>query len=250
MNFAYSGLTDVGLKRAVNQDSILMSHSPDENVYIFAVADGMGGHADGELASRAVISGLSEWLCGFNEEYYGNDFNNILNDIMSRLEDVNQFVYENYNVNQVCGSTCMIMVIYRDAYGLISLGDSHIYYDDGMNFSALTMDDVWENLEKVKNKYNEMEILQNPNYGKLTKAFGTDEGVDFSVNIGQLKQGDAFLLCSDGLYKYVNEYEISGCMRSLDGNDDLSKIRNLKMRVYENGAKDNISIISVKCLGL
>ena len=90
MQMDYFGICDKGLKRQINQDSLLMAARREQGMYLFAVADGMGGHADGELASRALTEGLKAWADGFRPELFGGNFRNMTVSLQNRIEEINR----------------------------------------------------------------------------------------------------------------------------------------------------------------
>lgn len=153
MEINYTGICDVGLKRKINQDSLLMAAHREQGMYLFAVADGMGGHADGELASRALTEGLAAWADDFRPELFGGDFRSMTASLQNRLQAINRKIYTEYNKAQVCGSTCVVLFIYGGVYGVLSAGDSRIYLCRGFKTASLMTDDVWENQRAVREAF-------------------------------------------------------------------------------------------------
>lgn len=247
MDIVYSGICDIGLKRKVNQDSLLMAESRGQGMYLFAVADGMGGHSDGELASKAFTDGLRAWADAFQAEHYNKNFRNMMTSLQNKIEEVNKKIYMEYNQSQVCGTTCVVLLLYQGTYGVISAGDSRIYLRRGWSTVSLMMDDVWENQRDVQRALTAKQIQNHPNYGKLVNAIGTDREVSLSVRTDTLKKGDAFLLCSDGLYKYCPEKYFKRVLRGTVRENVKENVRNLVEKTHEQGAGDNVSVILVKC---
>ncbi len=247
MQIGYFGICDKGLKREVNQDSLLMAARREQGMYLFAVADGMGGHADGELASRALTEGLKAWADGFRPELFGGNFRNMTISLQNRIEEINRKIYMEYNRSQVCGSTCVALFIYGDAYGVFSAGDSRIYLHRGFKTVSLMTDDVWENQVSVQEALTGKQIKNHPNFGKLVNAVGTGKEVSLSVRTDLLKKGDAFLLCSDGLYRYCPEKYLKKTLRGLAKGNLQESAKELLAKAYGQGAGDNVSVVLVKC---
>ena len=248
MKIVYRGFCDVGLKRDTNQDSILTFANPQNEMYLFVVADGMGGHMHGEKASGAITRSLSDWCETFSPDNYNFDFQKIVVALQNRLQEVNGEIFRELNQTQVCGSTCVILLIYGDCYATLSVGDSRIYQARGFRYRQITEDDVWENQRKVKESLTKKEILNHPDFGKLVLAVGVDETVPISRETDMLKKGDAFLLCSDGLYKFCKESTMKKAMKTVSEKNINTLIDKMATEVYLQGAKDNISIILVKCM--
>lgn len=246
MAIIHSKICDVGLHRSVNQDSTLIYEDVKSGLHIYVVADGMGGHADGEYASNAITEGIRNWGVSFNEETYGRDLNKIAAALRLHICSISNEIYEKYRNIGVCGATCMVLLIYGGKYAVLSAGDSHIYYKNGRGIKPLTIDDTWENQADVQLKFSRSQRRKHANYGKLNNAVGAKGDVHFSIVTNALLEGDTFLLCSDGLYKYCNLEKINremkkACSKSIEG----CTARLLEC-VYKNGAGDNISIILVK----
>ena len=245
MKIIYSGISDVGLKRKINQDAIFFSSDKECEVYLFAVADGMGGHFNGEIASQTIVMGMRDWLDNFSKDYHNTKgFSGIMISLRNKLEQINAEIYSKYNQQNICGSTCVILVIYQDMYGVISIGDSRVYLRRGLKLKSLMEDDVWENQVDIRENLDIREIKEHPNYGKLVHAVGTNKDISISVKTDCLKSKDTFLLCSDGL---------SGAISESDMESILSKSISLKEMcdelvdvAYNNGSTDNITVVIVE----
>ncbi len=239
--------TDKGLVRRENEDSLF--HYIGDSLSIFCVADGMGGHSNGERASTAVVEGVQEWLGSYYPEKYMGGLQDILDDLEKCLQKANQRIYKYYNNSgQVCGSTVVILLIYNKYYAALSLGDSRIYKRNGFSFTQLTRDDTWQNTESAKRLFEGDGIRGHKNYGKLVKAFGTQESVVFWRKTDKLRQGDSFLLCTDGVYKYGGIGAVRRCCGSAfwDRATPMDKLRELKDIVFQKGAPDNLTAILVR----
>lgn len=246
MEILYNGITDSGLKRKVNQDVIGMFCHGEVGLYF--VADGMGGHASGEVASGMIRDGMSKWWQGQKDSWDPGRFEDYMESLNQELLKVNREIWENFNQGQVCGSTVVILFLCREKYGVLSVGDSRIYSYESGNMRQLTVAHVWENLEETKQRYTVKEQKEHKYYGKLTQAVGTKESVGIFKCSGYLKKNQRFFLCSDGLYRYCEEGKMIHILSNIkDVEDTRSALYKLRKEGYTNGAPDNLSAIIVYC---
>jgi len=243
MELIFSQKCDVGLKREINQDSVLCCADPLYDMYLFVVADGMGGHKDGEKASAEITSALKNWWSEFGSVNYKDDFRRIVTELQNCISGANVTIFEQYNQNCVCGSTCVVFFAYKGNYAVFNAGDSHIYRKRGFKFEPLTIDDTWENQAMIRDRYTRQQIENHPHCGKLVNAIGTGAEAKISVKSDLLEDKDVFLLCSDGLYKYCSEKKIKRIMSKVNGKNVEKCVDELYDEVVKNGAGDNVSIV-------
>lgn len=250
MRIEYCGICDKGALREVNQDAVLMDTR--EDMALFAVADGMGGHMCGEAASGIIVTELQRWwefvwrslLRNGNAE----SFEKMISSLREQVAYANRVIYEQYNKGtDVCGSTIVILLIRGNNYYILSSGDSRLYSLKGMLWKQMTVDDVWENQPDIIASYQPQQMKEHAYYGKLIRAVGVTQNAEFYEKTGVLESGIRFLLCSDGLYKTCREKELKSILRRYKGKRNEEKLLNRMMRkVYENGARDNTSAILVR----
>ncbi len=275
MKIVYQGISETGSRRTVNQDRIGMFAA--EDAALFAVADGMGGHIAGEKASNEIIFGLKDWwdvhFCRkienkeemfdqtFQLEDTGtekmeatqtigedgvNDFSSYVKSLSSRIEQINQKIYQIYNGKEICGSTVVILFLYKGEYAILWAGDSRIYEKTRFSFSQLSVDDTWSEMAKRTKKFSESAINRHPDRDKLLNAVGTFSRLEFAITKGTLKKQQMFFLCSDGIYKSISEKELKRQIRKLyDRRKKGFDFKELRKLVYEAGASDNLSAIAV-----
>lgn len=244
MRLEFAGKSDVGAKRKINQDSFCMFHKEDAG--LFAVADGMGGHTNGEKASQTVIAQLSDWWTSFSPVLFDYDFRKMITDIGKVIRRANRMIYTRWNQTEVCGTTVTVLFIYRNVYGVIYAGDSRCYLSRGWKWEQVTIDEVWENQSGLDD--DEREQKDHPNRGKLVNAVGIREDVRCRVITDLLLPDAKFLLCSDGLYKFCpDRFLRSSVRRCVDGNGMEYAVNKLIDKVYQNGAGDNITMVIVRC---
>lgn len=246
MKIKYSCFSDVGKVREVNQDSIFCRQK--DGVGLFAVADGMGGHTDGELASQEVADQLIQWWNVHIMECEPSDFVNLIKSLEKIIQIANSNIYQKYNNGAICGCTLVVLFIFQQSYAVISAGDSRIYKLYGINtVSQMTQDDVWEMQQSVRCQYTADEIEHHESKGKLMNAIGVFEEAGMHITTDTLKKADTFLLCSDGVYKMCTEDQIRNWMKAYRKNpDNTGLMTRVKTEIYERGALDNMSAVFVK----
>lgn len=244
MNLEYSGISDIGKIRKVNQDSYGIYQRDD--VGLFVVADGMGGYTNGEKASQMVVAQLSNWWNSFSPALFGYKFDKMLTAIEQVIEYANKIIYTQYNQNEVCGTTVTVLFIYKNLYSVIYAGDSRCYIYEGKKWGQLTVDEIWENQSHISN--SERRMKAHPNRGKLVNAIGIKEQAQCRIVTGVISCNAVFILCSDGLYKFCQERFLKDCMKKCKDKRALEKeLVYMIDRVYKNGADDNITIVVVRC---
>ncbi len=237
----YAQISSKGLVRDINQDAIFAE--VENNVGLFVVADGMGGHSSGERASLAVCNGLKEWWMSIDKKAIKSSAD-IIQDLTSEIKKISKNIFDEFSENkQQGGTTVCALLILASSYTVISVGDSRAYCYE-KNLKQITQDDVWENLPEVRNKYSEAEKIADNRSGKLTQAAGFDEEISPRISRGILKKGMTFLVCSDGVYKYCNEQDIKKILKpGLFGNKAANMVEEIKKCVEGHGAGDNFSAI-------
>jgi len=246
MKLSVSSICDIGKKRTKNQDAILVYQDEANAFALFLVADGMGGYADGEKASRAIALGMRDWLNQLKAERYSDSVSDMLCAVRDRLLQIHDYIWTHLNQQQTCGSTCTLLFFLGTSYGVFSVGDSRIYRCRQLRCGAITRDDVWENQREITARYHGKELRLHPDYGKLVHAMGSERSMGYSMFTGTLCERDVFALCSDGVYKMCSSSYLKWKLRSCRW-ANLDKVRDsIISSVYRNGAVDNVSLILVR----
>lgn len=253
MRLVSGGLCDTGLKRQINQDAIGIFSGQDEG--LFVVADGMGGHFEGERASRDVVEAGRKW---WEEHQSGKkeepELPRIVEELKGILISAGKKIWEETKEDEICGAAVVLLWIRQRAYALLWCGDSRCYLAEPRLFGAkvtqMTIDDVWENQPDTRLSYGKDELLTHPNRGKLVRAVGANEQAVCTVQTGVLGEKFLFALCSDGVYKYMKQDQFRGFLKSALKAGDLEDIlRKMKNSVYGSQAPDNLSCVLVKAQG-
>lgn len=229
--------TNVGTVRKINEDSIMS----DSNTGLWAVADGMGGYEAGDRASSMIVKTLE----GISSKQYLSDFVTTVED---QLFDVNRRILEYAEImldGRTLGSTVVSLLIQGQVGICMWVGDSRLYLLRNNELIQLSRDHSRVEELLQQGLITEEEVENHPDSNVITRAIGIGDELCVDINVFNVQLGDAFLLCSDGLYNSVNEHEIMNQMRQGTAEDGVS---NLIATALENGASDNVSIIIVKGL--
>lgn len=226
-----AGVSDVGKVRSVNEDAVGMR----PEIGLWVVADGMGGHAAGDVASAAVVQALADVT-------FSRSLLSFINRVKSSLEQVNRDLIASSGPGHM-GTTVVLLLAYGDQCACLWVGDSRVYRVRNDVMHAITRDHSYvEELVQLGQLAPE-EAEHHPNANIITRAIGAAETVEFDVGIYDLQDQDRFLLCSDGLYREVSEQDIFRHMRRGECEQVVEVLLQLAL---DNGAKDNVSIVAVE----
>ena len=243
----FSDMIDTGLCRRENQDAIYSATNGD--LGLFVLADGMGGHKMGEIASQEIIASCRRYIQDIQERDKMPDFLMMTQEITDVLRTTNEHIFKEYNRDAICGSTVVLLLVKKDCYAVFSVGDSRVYTFYQGEMELLTIDDNWDNLPTTRQNYTQEQIEADARHGKLVQAIGTKREVTIHVTTNRIKKGQCFFLCSDGLYRYCSEQILLEGMKNCFSETTMSIVLDrYKKEVYLNGARDNLSGILV-CVG-
>jgi len=240
MKVKASGLTDVGLKRAKNEDNILV----DQDMGLFVVADGMGGHRGGDIASQLAIESLRDVVKSHREEHTFLSPRAMLEEAYteasSRIYDKS---LENDKMFEGMGTTLVTAYIHENEIFIGNVGDSRAYYVNSLYLWQMTEDHslVNEHIRAGLLKDSEARDFQAKNV--ITRSVGFERQVRCDILRKKLLPGDCFLLCSDGLSGLVEDQELFEICRH---NPIEEATRICVDRAKQNGGDDNITVIIIK----
>ena len=225
--------------RANNEDNILIKKMDD--IYLLAVADGVGGHNAGEVASKITIDTLQEIV----EDKYNQNLS--IEEIKQLLRDAYETAHNKIKAEAVgdregMATTLTTAIIKGDKAIIANCGDSRAYLIRDNEIIEKTKDHSLVQVLIDEGHITEEEALNHPMKNILTHALGTD---DFKVDIYEwnLKEGDVILLSSDGLHDYIKKEEILEVIKNKDNPKDIV---NELLRTALEKTKDNVSIIVYK----
>ena len=182
MIISVDGFCEIGMERKENQDQIFIGKH-DSGV-LAVLADGMGGHQNGALASKIICGQFSEWWSNFGKrELAGQTFEQTMSALEVILQETNQKIFSELSCGEVCGSTALVFWSSNNKWGLLGVGDSRCYQlQRNLFFRKIvqrSVDDVWEQQVSVRKKYASEELKRHPNYGRLTNAVGAKKNLIF-----------------------------------------------------------------------
>ncbi len=234
MGFDCASRTHPGLKRKVNEDSILVRTDRG----FWAVADGMGGHEAGDVASAKVVEALSLVPPHSAMESF-------VEDSISALQTANTDLIRLARSTQrprTIGTTIVGLVVTQDRFGCFWAGDSRAYRIRDGEIAQLTRDHSLVQGLVDAGMLDPAEAEDHPNANVVTRAVGASETLEVDTSTGDARAGDIFLLASDGLTRVVTEDEIySELSAPIEAAAD-----NLLQTVLSRGAPDNVSLILVR----
>ena len=234
--------TDIGKARDMNQDYYYVS-SPENNMELYILADGMGGYNGGEVASKLAIESA--------RKYIENNFNQIepekeqiLKLVKNAAEYANMVVYEKSKTSedlQGMGTTLDICLIYNNKVYIGHVGDSRIYLIRKDIIRKLTKDHSYVQQLVEDGKITREEANHHPKKNMLLKALGCTEYVEPDIRARNIEKQDVLLMCSDGLTNMVDENIIYKMVKE-NPKTAPEKLVNL---ANEAGGYDNITVITI-----
>jgi serine/threonine protein phosphatase PrpC len=226
------GLTHIGKKRKINQDAFL--NLPDNKLWV--VADGMGGHKAGEVASASIINSLKSLI---PEKTIGSTVKKMVYELLKVNQKLLDLAAEGGGDNEVIGSTVVILLACHQYCVYLWSGDSRIYLFRKGELKQISRDHNHES-RLLAEGFSIKEARTYPFAQALTHAIGGEEILYLDAQIQEIRNGDIFLLCSDGLFKEVCNTEIESILKKTSIKESLIHLIELAL---EREAKDNITMI-------
>jgi protein phosphatase len=251
MKITYEALTDVGRKRKGNEDSLYVN--PEQN--LFVVADGMGGHAAGEVASRVAVDSINEFVCltGGDEEItwpfgldetISYDGNRLKTAIRYANRKVLEATKERADYEGMATTVVAVLVDDLEA-NLAHVGDSRVYLIREDEIRQLTNDHSWVNEQVHSGVISADQARGHPLRNVVTRALGGKPDLQVDMAVHKLAPGDHILLCSDGLTTMLQDDEIATIVKDAAG-DVKKAARELVDAANENGGEDNITVLLLR----
>ncbi len=238
-----AGCTDTGIRREHNEDTIGFN----QNLGIAVLADGMGGHNAGEIASTMAVKSVLEKLQILHDRETSVPITSsqLLEYVSNTISHSNSMIFnaaEATAKHRGMGTTLIAAVINGSRIYAGHVGDSRLYLFRDKVLSRITKDHSLVQDLIDKGFYTEVEA-RNASVGHIvTRALGTKAEVDVDTIEYDVEPNDLFLLCSDGLSDMVPDWAIEECLAERENNLD-TKAKKLVNLANRNGGKDNISVI-------
>ena len=232
--------TDVGKVREVNQDCVFSSTGPVGCLpNLFIVADGMGGHKAGDIASRLTVDSVVDKLSKVNSK----DYISVITDTIIK---VNKEVIDKAAESQDyagMGTTLVVATVFDNILKVANVGDSRLYVI-GEDIIQITRDHSLVEEMVTNGQLNRADARVDKRKNIITRAIGGESKVEAEMFSVELKPEDKILMCSDGLSNMVDDTEI---LEIINREPDIEKAaRMLIDAANENGGKDNISVVIVE----
>ena len=234
LQWSSAALTDVGKVRSINEDAC--AAWPEKGLWV--VADGMGGHDAGDLASGSIIEAMEKvGRCDTLSEF--------IEAVEDCLINVNRVLLAEANRRGegiIIGSTVVALLAQRHRCACLWAGDSRIYRLRENQLQLLTQDhsQVMEMVEQGLIQREDAE--SHPAANIVTRAVGAADDLYLDTKVKTLLSGDRYLLCSDGLTKEMSDVEISESLQHGSCQDACDEVIS---RVLEQGSRDNVSVVVV-----
>lgn len=253
MKIRYAAKTDVGMKRTHNEDYFSLI----EDEQLFLVADGMGGHASGEVASKMAAETIGEFYQRTREDEdatwpYKMDrsLSYIENRLVCGIKLANLRIFETSNRDlryKGMGTTIVSTLISGDKIYVGHVGDSRVYRVREGGIQQLTRDhSLLEDYKEAKPDMTEEEERNFPHKNVITRALGMRETVQVDIRSHQIKSGDVYILCSDGLSGMVVDDQI--CQIASNAKSLERAVAELVDAANRNGGTDNVTTLLLQCL--
>ncbi len=226
------GHTDIGMKRKINQDSFLC----DDNLRLYVVADGMGGHLGGEVASQNAVTGIQKF-CKENQnlnprERLDKGVNSSCNEIFLQSKQKPEL--------SGMGTTVLAMLIHDDCAYIAQVGDSRAYLIQSGNIWQITEDHSLLNEEIRAGRISRQDSHNYQFKNVITRSVGYESQVEVDIYRRKLLPKDMILMCSDGLSGLVDIKEIQEYVEKYGPEEGLKQLIQL---ANERGGDDNITAV-------
>lgn len=241
----YAAGTDKGLVREINEDSYNILPGNQEAPYVFIVADGMGGHNCGEIASRVAVEYISDYFAQNAGSYIDAEDSGPA--LKKLVEAANQEVWqkslETPETNGM-GTTLTMAVIAGKTVTIAHVGDSRLYLARSGDMRKVTEDHSYIEELVRKGSLTREEAENHPGKNIITRAIGSSPELDVDILSLTMETDDIMVLCTDGLTNMVCEDEIH---ETAGSNTPEAACEQLIEAAKRHGGEDNITVIIIKC---
>jgi protein phosphatase len=250
--FAHVEMTDVGRVREHNEDDI----GNDPDIGLWVLADGMGGYNAGEVASgiavKTVIDLVTEACRRENRHEIEPETGYMRQTISLRdaIMRANKIIHQTAKSQPQCegmGTTLVACLFYNNRISIAHVGDSRLYRMRDNRFEQITLDHSLLQELVDRGYYSQEEAQRSTNRNYVTRALGVELQVEVEVQEVEVRKGDYFLLCSDGLPDMVDDEDIHLTINTFSTNIETIGEQLIKL-ANDNGGRDNVSIIVVQVL--
>jgi serine/threonine protein phosphatase PrpC len=244
LQLEYAQLTDVGRARPHNEDYVdhVVPTDPGQLVAkgsLFLVADGMGGHLAGEVASRGAVELVIA-------EYYADDSHDVPASLARAFRVANDELYHQAQADPAkggMGTTLVAAAIVAHRVYIANVGDSRAYLIDRRGINQITEDHSWVEEQVRAGLLTPEQARRHPQRNLVTRALGSKPAVEVDIFEGEVQAGELLLLCSDGLTGRVSDAEIASIAREHSPREAAQRLIGL---ANDRGGNDNITALLIR----
>lgn len=240
MKSNFAGLTDTGLVRSVNQDAYYID--PDGRFFI--VADGMGGHAGGQEASRLATHVIQSYLTQYWEAKFPSPV--LLETAFMKANGAILKDQLEHPERADMGTTAVVVVFRGNQSYCANIGDSRLYRWRGSELTQITEDQTWVAQAVKRKALTPEQARSHPWRHVLSQCLGREDLRQIDIVPVEVESGDRLLLCSDGLTEELGDEEIGQSLAQIESCDGVAS--RLVEAAKEQGGQDNITVVVVELL--
>lgn len=240
----YAALSDKGIIREQNEDFWNIVLDNKGNPIAFIIADGMGGHKAGDVASRMAVEIISQEICrGFEAINSSTTIGFLEKAVNLANDEIYKYALLNLNGTGI-GTTLTLGLIHSGKITIAHIGDSRFYMIRGGTIQSMTRDHSFVGELVEKGVLDQEEARNHPLRNQITRALGYEKNIEIDFYNIDVKKGDMYLFCTDGLTVKVSSDEL---LTMLEQEKDLNVIlKNMVELANQRGGDDNITAIIVK----
>jgi len=241
-----TGLTDTGLVRSYNQDAFAI----ENHLGLWVIADGMGGHAGGEVASRLAVDGIVNHVGNAPKVHSKNQTDKVTQFLVEAVLSADAAIHQQVKVNpNLTGMGTTVVAVFflqapEPAVAIAHVGDSRAYRIRHRQIESLTTDHSYVQELVSQGHITIAQANTHPKQNVLLRALGVSDQSIPDVQVHPLESQDVILLCTDGLTKSISESEILSIILGAWG-DPVQPCQQLIARANAQGGKDNITVVLV-----
>lgn len=241
LDISVGARTDLGLVRDNNEDKFEVFEPEEPEMLaikgsLYAVADGMGGHASGQIASELALKTIVK-------SYYGDTNDEVCESLETAFKRANTYIYDTSQLisdRNGMGTTCTAIVLRDESMYLAQVGDSRLYRIRNGEINQISEDHSWVAEQVKRGALTKQEAEQSPFRNVITRSLGSAPDVDVDIQIEKIQKDDIYILCSDGLSGYTQDediLEIAGAWSPA--------VASLKLidKACSNGGGDNVTVV-------
>lgn len=243
--------SDKGMVREINEDSFNVIAGKPGQPSTFIIADGMGGHNSGEVASKMAVDFISNYLYQSPElislekaDSYDSKIPEAIKELILRANAEIFSKAQQYPENFGMGTTLIVAVLFENNLYIGHVGDSRLYLISGERIERITTDHSFIE-ELIKNgSLKREEAVKHPKKNLITRAIGCSDELEVDTYVRRLNNDDILVLCTDGLTNMLDEEEIKDVVLGYENPEEAC--HELIRRANEKGGEDNITVIIAK----